>query len=291
MKYLKFILIFVLLSQYAHTQKENQFDGFIKLQDSLFIKYKVDFTENGGLISGYSLTDFGGEHETKSKIEGVYNEDAKQISFKEVGLIYTKSPVSLDDFDFCNVNFTSNRFKIGSDKLDGDFQGTFSDGTKCLNGEIAMSSVAKIQKRVAKFSKKVTKSKRIADSIKKKVQNIKIIDTLNLNVLKKNEITSIPTASKILKLLIYDGGQIDDDIITVYQDNKPILTKYRITEARKTIEIPVINKITKIKILSESVGSIGSNTAIIEVLDGKNTIKAMTNLKKGETTQIDILKL
>ncbi|SHH49664.1 hypothetical protein [Winogradskyella jejuensis] len=290
MKYFNFFLVLFLFCHISQGQEKNRFAGFIKIQDTLLIKYKIEFQENGGLISGYSLTDHGGEHETKSRIEGIYDEDTKKISFKEVGLIYTKSPVSLDDFDFCNVDFTSSRFKLGSDKMSGEFKGRFSDGTKCLDGEIAMSSVEKIQKRVAKFTKKVKKSNRIADSIKNKVQNIKIVDTLNLNVLKKNEITSIPTSSKTLKLFVYDGGQIDDDLISIYQDNKPILTKYKISASKKVLEIQLNNDITRIKILSESVGSIGSNTAIIEVLDKGNTIKTMTNLQKGETTEIDILK-
>lgn len=290
MNRIKFLFILIFLSQAIQGQNSNKFAGFIKLQDSLFIKYKIEFNATDGKVSGYSYTDFGGEHETKSRILGSYDEINKQISFKEVEMVYTKSPVSLDDFDFCNVYFTSKRFKLGSDKMMGDFKGLFSDGTKCLDGEIALSSIEKIQKRVTKFTKKVKKSKRIADSIKDKVQNIKIIDTLNLNVLKKNEITSIPTLSKLIKLLIYDGGQIDDDIVSIFQDGKAILTRYRISASKKVIEIPVLKNLTRIKILSESVGSIGSNTAIIEVLDGNNTIKTMTNLKKGETTEIDILK-
>ncbi|TCK69067.1 hypothetical protein DFQ05_0579 [Winogradskyella wandonensis] len=290
MKYFKYFLFILLFSAVGQSQNPNKFAGFIKLQDTLLIKYKVEFNEDNGLVSGYSFTDFGGEHETKSRIEGYYNDDKKEISFKEVELIYTKSPVSLDDFDFCNINFISKRFKLGSDKMMGDFKGTFSDGAKCLNGELAMNSVEKIQKRISKFSKKVKNSNRIADSIKTKVQNIKIIDTLNLNVLKKNQITTIPTSSKSLKLFIYDGGQIDDDIVTIYVDDKSLLTKYRISKAKKILEIPINKEITKIKVLSEAVGSIGSNTAIIEIYDGKNTIKTMTNLEKGETTEIDVVR-
>ena len=41
---------------------------------------------------------------------------------------------------------------------------------------------------------------------------------------------------------------------------------------------------------SDSEGTIGSNTAIIEIVNGDNTIKTMTNLKKGETTKIDLLQ-
>ena len=46
----------------------------------------------------------------------------------------------------------------------------------------------------------------------------------------------------------------------------------------------------QLTIHSDSEGSIGSNTAIVEFLDGINTIKTMTNLKKREITSIDLIK-
>ncbi|MDO1500825.1 hypothetical protein Q2T40_11855 [Winogradskyella maritima] len=290
---MKFIyaVAFVFFSISIGAQDISKFGGFIKIQDSLFIKYRIEFTEKNGAISGISFTDFGGEHETMSKIAGTYSEDDKLISFSEVQMIYTKSPVSLDNFDFCNVHFQPSKFKIGSDKLSGDFKGKFKDGSKCLDGEIAMSSYDKINQRVSKFSKKVEKSRRIPDSIKNKVRDIKIIDTLNLNILKPNDITSIPTKSKSLKFEIYDGGQIDGDIISIYQDGKLILSKHKISATKETFEIPVLKRKTQLKIVSESVGSIGANTAIIEVLDNGNIIKTMTNLNKGESTLIDVIKI
>lgn len=282
---------FALFFLSSGAQEVNKFGGFIKIQDSLFIKYRIEFTEKDGDISGISFTDFGGAHETMSKIEGKYSKDDKLISFSEVQMIYTKSPVSLDNFDFCNVHLKPSKFKMGSDKLSGDFNGKFKDGSKCLNGEIAMSSYDKINQRVSKFSKKVEKSRRISDSIKNKVRDIKLIDTLNLNILKPNDITSIPTTSKRLRFQIYDGGQIDGDIISVYQDGKLILSKHKISARRETIEISVEKRKTQLKIVSESIGNIGSNTAMVEVFDGNTTIKTMTNLKKGEVTLIDIIKL
>jgi len=37
-------------------------------------------------------------------------------------------------------------------------------------------------------------------------------------------------------------------------------------------------------------GTIQPNTIIVELYDNKNSIRALSNLKVGETTQIDILK-
>lgn len=290
MKFLKIFLFLVLTSQFLLGQNYNKYAGFIKLQDTLLIKYKLEFSEDNGTISGFSLTDFGGAHETKSKIVGQYDKESKLLSFKEVEIIYTKSPVSLDAYDFCNVNFEPSKFKLGSDKLSGDFKGRFSDGTECIDGEIAMSSVEKISNRINKFTSRVQKSKRIADSTKQKVQNLKILDTINLNVLKKGEVTSVIVKSSDVKFLVYDAGQIDDDIVTIKQDGKPILSKYRITDKKKILNVNMNKEKISLTIHSDSEGTIGSNTAIIEIVNGDNTIKTMTNLKKGETTKIDLLQ-
>lgn len=271
-------------------QNNNKYTGFIKIQDTLLIKYKLEFIEDNGTISGFSLTDFGGAHETKSKIVGRYDKESKLLSFKEVEIIYTKSPVSLDAYDFCNVNFEPSKFKLGADKLSGDFKGRFSDGKECIDGELVMSSVEKIANRINKFTNRVQKSKRIEDSTKQKVQNLKILDTINLNVLKKGEVTSVIVKSSDVNFLVYDAGQIDDDIVTIKQDGKSILSKYRITDKKKILSVNMNKEKISLTIHSDSEGTIGSNTAIIEIVNGDNTIKTMTNLKKGETTKIDLLQ-
>lgn len=290
MKFIKVFLFALIVCQFAQGQNENKYVGFIKLKDTLLIKYRLEFTESNGKISGYSLTDFGGEHETKSKIFGDYDQTNHKISFKEVELIYTKSPVSLDDFDFCNIHLEPSKFKLGSNELSGDFKGRFSDGTQCINGELAMSSVEKVANRVAKFSKKVQKSKRIEDSIKDKMKNLKILDSLNLNVLKKNEVTSVFTKSKVMKFYIYDGGKIDKDVVTILSEGKIVLLNYEISENKKVIEIPIKSKKTTITIISNSVGAIGTNTTVLEIVDDVNNIKTLTSLNKDEKTYIDIFQ-
>lgn len=290
MKILKIFLFLVLTSQFLLGQNNNKYTGFIKIQDTLLIKYKLEFIEDNGTISGFSLTDFGGAHETKSKIVGRYDKESKLLSFKEVEIIYTKSPVSLDAYDFCNVNFEPSKFKLGADKLSGDFKGRFSDGKECIDGELAMSSVEKIANRINKFTNRVQKSKRIEDSTKQKVQNLKILDTINHNVLKKGEVTSVIVKSSDVNFLVYDAGQIDDDIVTIKQDGKSILSKYRITDKKKILSVNMNKEKISLTIHSDSEGTIGSNTAIIEIVNGDNTIKTMTNLKKGETTKIDLLQ-
>lgn len=287
----QFLLIFLLalLSIEVNAQLANDYVGAIKLNDTSVITYRIKFTISNGKMLGYSLTDFTGEHETKSSIEGVYDEAAKSLSFKETGIIYTKSPVSQNDF--CNIHFLPTKFAQGKTKsIKGNFIGKFDDGTKCIDGEILLNAVEQVQKRIAKVTKKVNKSKRIADSLKQQFNNIKILDTTNTNYLKKDEITSVFTRSNLVKMYIYDGGKIDGDIVTILKDGKIILYKHKVSEKRELIELPLTNNKTRITVMSVSEGTIGTNTAVIEIVDDSNTIKTMTNLEKDEKTEIDFIK-
>lgn len=288
MKYLKYFFLIASLN-YAYSQSSDEFYGALRLSDSTVITYRINFTISKGSLKGYSITDLGGKYETKSEIIGTYNEKDNLISFKEISLIYTKS--DFQDDSFCNVHLEPTKFKHGKTKhFSGNFQGKFSDGTACINGEAFFNSTKNIKKKLNKISKKAIKSKFVPDSLKLKMKKLNVLDSLGLNVLKKDEITSIPTSSKSLKLFIYDGGQIDNDVVSVYLNDIALLSKYSISADKKVLTVKLEDKKTQIKILSNSVGSIGSNTAMIKIIDGDNTIKAMTNLKKGEITKIDILK-
>jgi hypothetical protein len=76
----------------------------------------------------------------------------------------------------------------------------------------------------------------------------------------------------------------------VYKDGKILLYQYEISDSKKVLTIPLDEKRSRITIESNSVGTIGENTTFIEVSDGTNNIRTMTNLKLNEKTEIDIIK-
>lgn len=272
-------------------QNEQDYLGAIKLSDSTLITYKLVFNKNlDNTIEGYSLTDIGGEHETKSTIVGKYDEQSKILSFRENSIIYTKSPVS--ELDFCFVHFYSNSFRYDKSKnLSGIFAGKFSDNTECINGEIRLQKTEKIVKKFNKLGKKIEKSKIIHDSIKNKINPTKVMDSLNMNILRKKETMSVFSNKDSLQLILYDGGQEDGDKVSIFVDGKQVLYNYLISNKKEILNIPLLTNKTKIVVRAESVGSISTNTAVLEIDDSNNNIRALTNLKKGEETTIDVLKV
>lgn len=284
-----FVIIILLINNRLFSQDSGEYVGALKLNDSSIITYRINFKINGSKVEGFSITDFGGEHETKSNLTGYYDEVKKKLSFHEVGIIYTKSVVT--QRDFCFVYFQPVDYKIGKTKyFKGEFKSMFSDGEKCIDGEIYLNSVENINDRMEKIAKRVNKSNRVPDSIKTKFNNLKLMDKVNMNVLKSSKTLSVFTKSKIINLELYDGGQEDGDIVSIKVNGKLVLSNFTVTSQRKTLPIELLQDKTSIVLIAENTGTISTNTAVIEIHDGINNIRALTNLKTGETTQVDILR-
>ncbi len=287
----KYIFISALLisSCFSFSQENYGFIGVIKLNDSTSISYKIELTPKNGVVKGYSVTDLGGEHETRSNIFGEYSKEKKELSFRETGIVYTKSPVSQQDF--CFINTTSKGFVFGKTKtIKANFVGLFSDNTQCINGQLFMNSIEKVENRIEKVSKKINNSNKINDSIKQKINLSKMMDSLNMNILRKNQTLSVFSKASNMKLIVYDGGKLDEDKISITLNDKPLLMNFEAKSEKKILILNLKEKKTSIVIKALNEGSIAPNTIVVELQDGNNTIKALSNLKTGETTQIDILK-
>jgi len=279
-----FLLPFISSSQNAY-----EYMGLVMLNDSTSITYKISISEKNGAIKGYSLTDLGGEHETRSNILGEYDQVNNELNFRETSIVYTKSPVTQEDFCFINTTFKKFSFEKAK-KIKANFVGLFSDNTRCIDGELLMNSVEKVEARLDKMVSKINKSTKVSDSTKQKINALRLMDSLNLNILKKNQTLSVFSKSKKVSLTIYDGGKADGDKITIYANNKVVLNNYEANKQKRIITLNLVDVKTSIVIKAENEGKIAPNTVIVEIEDGKNNIKALSNLKQGETTQIDFLK-
>ena len=91
----------------------SQFSGFIR-KNFKIQEIPINFVERNGEVKGYSVTDIGGEHETRSNIFGEYDKEKKILNFREVGIVYTKSTISQNDFCFLNTSFKN--FVFGKTK-------------------------------------------------------------------------------------------------------------------------------------------------------------------------------
>lgn len=282
-----FLLLFSIKSMLS--QESIDYLGVIKLNDTSLISYKLSLYENNGIVTGHSITDLGGAHETKSMISGIYDDKAKTFVFQEEGIVYTKSVV--DEYDFCFVHFSGKLRNLNrKQNLKGKFRGLYNDSTECISGEIDMMRVEKVIKKALAVDRKIQRTRKIDAAVKKRVSVQKTLDTLNMNIIDKNETLSVFTRNPSIKITVYDAGKEDGDRINLFIDGKLVLDNYTVTKDKKKIKLPLIKKQTLLKIEALNVGTSAPNTVKVEIEDQNNFVRTITNLDAKDTAGITIIK-
>ena len=286
-----FFSLFILTSFISFSQTKYEYFGALKLNgdERQIITYRIVFTEKKGVIEGYSITDIGGENETKNNIVGSYNSKSNSFNFKELGILYTKSAISQDSF--CFVNFVG-KVKLGTQnsKVDGAFSGMFKNKTKCIDGKVSLVNLSKIEKKINTMNKKVRKSVFVDKETKAKVKSVSILDSLTVNSLKKDQNLNVFVYSKEINLEIWDTKIEDGDKIDLYHNGRKILDYYTVLNKKKTIKIKLDDDKNVFRIEAISEGERKMNTAKIHLIDDKRVFEMSTNLKKGEKASITIIK-
>lgn len=93
--------------------------------------------------------------------------------------------------------------------------------------------------------------------------------------------------SDVIKVELYDNGEIDGDSISLFYNNKLILSKKRLSDKAITLELPISNEveINELVMFAENLGTIPPNTALMVVTDGKKRyeVRITSDLQKSGT--------
>lgn len=291
MKNVYIFLTFFLTSYFSvYSQVNYEFYGALKLNgnEKQMITYKLIFTENQGKINGYTVTDLDGPHETKNSISGFYDKKNKMFSFQEEDILYTKS--KFDENSFCFINFKGKvKLVENTSKLEGDFKGLFNNKTKCIDGTVALVGSSRIYNLISRLNKKIQKSKKLDEAAKDKYNPYKLIDSLKINRLTKNQDLTVFWRNNNAKIAIWDNGKEDGDVIDLYHNDKLLLNNFKVTTDKKELDIRLVKK-NIFKIVAVNEGQIKTNTVKIELTDGERSFDLLSNLDKGESALITIVK-
>lgn len=100
-------------------------------------------------------------------------------------------------------------------------------------------------------------------------------------------IRTIEVENNLVKVDLYDNGEIDGDSISVIYDGKILLTHKRLTEKALSISLPVENtsRPHELVMYAENLGSIAPNTALMVVTDGdkRHEVRISSDLQKSGT--------
>lgn len=275
--------VIILAQQYA-------FYGVILLNGKKenAISYRINFTEQDGKLKGYSITDLMGAHETKNEVVGTYDKKTKILSFAEKEIIYTKSPLSKDIFCFVQHN---SKIKLSSKsaKLEGKFKGMFKNNQPCIDGTLSLIGSPTVEKLLRLAEKEIEKSKELDVETKKQYNPQVLFDSLQTQQLSKGENLTIFIGGENVSFSIWDKNKEDGDIITLKHNSKSILSDFYVKNKAHnfTVALEPGENLFTIEAINE--GSLVPNTAMI-ILEGDQKIEFQSNLKKGETATVRIVR-
>lgn len=100
----------------------------------------------------------------------------------------------------------------------------------------------------------------------------------------------IEVESDTVQVGIYDNGEIDGDIISIFYNQKLVLYSQKLTHKSIRIKLPVdsLLKYNEISMFAENLGLIPPNTALMIIDDGKNRyeLRLSSSLEKNATVRL-----
>ena len=102
-----------------------------------------------------------------------------------------------------------------------------------------------------------------------------------------NLIKIIEVGNTVVKVDLYDNGEIDGDSISLFYNGKLLLSRKRLSDKPITLNIKVDkdNSMNELVMYAENLGTIPPNTALMVVTDGSNRyeVRITSDLKKSGT--------
>ena len=115
-------------------------------------------------------------------------------------------------------------------------------------------------------------------------QPVKKDTVLNAPTRKNTVFSRLPVNVKNITLDIFDNGTVDGDSISVYYNNKLLVSNQRLTEKAITVNLLLDDKAPQheIMLFAHNLGSIPPNTALMIIYDGNKRYEV--NIKSTEKT-------
>ena len=294
LKLLRCIICFLLSAACilpAAAQKKIVLNGTLVMKTGETFPYKLEITDSGNAIKGYSLT-YQPPDETKTTIHGKLDRSLRTLSFKEKDIVYSHS-VPTKAF-MCLVNATLDYvYEGGKYVLKGPVTSREADNTACTQGEIVFTNEQEIQNLFAyheQFDTVITMKKRVVAPVDATtapvVQEPLVTDKVTTGVEKAYD-----WHSDTLVIDVWDGGTVDGDRITLQFNGETYLTNYFLQKEKKQLRIPISGyEVNTIAILADNEGSDPPNTASILLTDGTSKYSILAYNKKDDVALIRIRK-
>ena len=215
------------------------------------------------------------------QVKGNYNAATRQLVLYDIPVVYHASISSFEVDCMMNFQATLRVAQAGSD-LVGAFISLPEYKNMCptinttLHFNTDISKKDSVLKAISEYKEEyqVWKPSATDTLVAVNITPRKVVNYVTESEYTKREnvVThELEAESDMLKLDIYDNGEIDGDIISVFFNKQLILSNQKLTHKSIHIDIPLDTTKTdnEISMFAENLGLIPPNTALMVITDGK----------------------
>ncbi len=234
------------------------------------------------------------------QVKGNFNAATRQLSLYNIPIVYHGS-LSTFEVD-CNMNMLATlRVSKEGSSLAGAFNslpeyrntcGTINVNLK-MNADISKKD--SVLKAISEYKENVQVWKPSYDDtiVAANIIQRKVINYVTEKQYTEREnvvVNEIEVESDSLQVNIYDNGEIDGDMISLFYNQQLIISNQKLTHKsiRLNIQIDSTKAVNEISMFAENLGLIPPNTALLVINDGKNRydLRLSSNLEKNAVIRI-----
>lgn len=233
-------------------------------------------------------------------VKGNYNAATRSLSLYDVPVIYHGSVGNFEVDCIMNMQASLRVSQAGSN-LVGSFVALPDYKNVCANINFNLVLNADISKKdsvlkaISEFKENYQVWKpEIADTlVSVNVTPRKVVNYVTEGEFtkRKNEVVNeIEVESDSLRVSLYDNGEIDGDIISLFYNQQLILNSQKLTHKsiRINLVLDSLRTVNEISMFAENLGLIPPNTALMVIEDGKKRfeIRLSSSMEKNGTIRI-----
>lgn len=239
------------------------------------------------------------------KVKGDFNKTTRQLSLYDIPIVYFGSIANFEVDCIMNMQASLRVAQAGSNLVGAfvglpDYKYTCADIRLNLTHNADISKKDSVLKAISEYKENIQVWTPSYDDTLVSVDVVprKVVNYVTEKQYTEREnivISEIEVDSDSLQVDVYDNGEIDGDMISLFYNKQLILSNQKLTHKSIKIKIELDSTITsnEISMFAENLGLIPPNTALMIVNDGKNKheIRLTSSLEKNATIRIRRRKL
>ncbi len=233
-------------------------------------------------------------------VQGNYDAANRQLSLYEIPIVYYGS---IKNFEVqCTMNLQASlRVSQAGSYLTGAFKALPDYKYTCpdirfnfvLNADISkkdsvLQAIREFKETYQVWTPALEDTLVVAEVTPRKVVNF--VTEKEFTERKEVVVKEIEVLSDTLEADLYDNGEIDGDIISVFFNRQLILNNQKLTHKSIKLQLPVdtTREYNEISLFAENLGLIPPNTALMRVRDGKtmHEVTVASSLESNATIRI-----